>query len=232
MGPGPAGRSRSARRPRRPRCSPSPSWQIPEAEQFRRNRQNFPLPPEAIARVGDAWLRHAGSPDRMAFSADGRFLATGAVGDRWLRVWDLTAGRPRAHLRLGPGEVPVAVALSPDGGTLRAVVRAGRRAHLREYDTFRALETTAGPLARPAAVAFDPAGDLAGPRPAGEVRLVDAATGVERWRADVCRGPSPSRSPSPATGWPSWGPGPTGSACSTLSDRHPGRRAGRGRGRR
>lgn len=176
--PGPTNQSRG-------HTLPVPELSIPEAEQFRRNRQNFPLPPEAIARIGDAWLRHAGSPDRMAFSADGRFLASGAVGDRWLRVWDLTAHRPRAHLRLGPGEVPLAVALTPDGGILRAVVQAGDATHLREYDTFRALETHRRGIARPTAVAFDRTGGLLALAAGGEVRLIHAATAVERWRADV-----------------------------------------------
>jgi WD40 repeat protein len=176
--PGPANQSHE-------QSQPVAELPIPEAEQFRRNRQNFPLPPEAIARIGDAWLRHAGSPDRMAFSADGRFLASGAVGDRWLRVWDLTARRPRAHLRLGPGEVPVAVALTSDGGILRAVIQAGDATHLREYDTFRALETHRRAIAQPSTVTFDRTGSLLALSAAGEVRLIHAATAVERWRADV-----------------------------------------------
>src|SRR5262249_28444523 len=155
-----------------------PELAIPEAEQFRRNRQNFPLPPEAIARVGDAWLRHAGSPDRMTFSTDGRFLASGAVGDRWLRGWDLTARRPRAHLWRVPGAVPVAVAPLPDGGILRAVIQAGDVTQLREYDTFRALETHRRAIARSAAVAFDPTGGLLALTAPGEVRLIHAATAV------------------------------------------------------
>jgi RNA polymerase sigma factor (sigma-70 family) len=162
---------------------PVPEQEIPEAEQFRRNRQGFPLPPEAIARVGDAWLRHGGCPDRLAFSNDGRFLATGAVGDRWLRVWDLTTGRPRAHLSLGPKDVPVSVALTPDGGTLRAVVRTGSTTHLREYDTFRALETRRRVIPTPVTAVFDSAGFTLATTLAGEVRMYNAATVAERWRA-------------------------------------------------
>jgi RNA polymerase sigma factor (sigma-70 family) len=181
--PGPTNQSRLS-------TLPVPDLAIPEAEQFRRNRQNFPLPPEAIARIGDAWLRHAGSPDRLAFSADGRFLASGAVGDRWLRVWDLTARRPRAHLRLGPGEIPVAVTLTPDGGILRAVIQAGDVTYLREYDTFRALETHRRTIANATSVAFDATGSLLAVTMSREVRLIHAATAVERWRAIVSEGES------------------------------------------
>src|SRR2546423_8604906 len=79
----------------------------------------------------------------MAFSGDGRYLASAGPGDRWLRVWDMCTGRPRTHIPLAPGEVPAAVTLAEDGGTLRVLVQTGvaKPAHLREYDTFRGLET-------------------------------------------------------------------------------------------
>ena len=166
------------------RAIPGPELQVPEADQFRRNRENFPLPPEAIARVGDPWLRHAGSPDRMAFSQDGRFLATAAAGDRWLRVWDLSAGRPRTHLSLAADEAPVAVGLSADGAALRAVVRTAAGAtELREYDTFRGLETHRRAVPTPTAAVFDSAGDLLALALSGEVRMLNAATAIEQWRA-------------------------------------------------
>lgn len=168
------------------RSLPIPDLQVPEAEQFRRNRQNFPLPPEAIARVGDPWLRHAGSPDRLAFSQDGRFLATGALGDRWLRVWDLTTGRPRTHLSLAPDEVPVALALTADGGTLRAVVRTSADAtQLRQYDTFRGLETHRRPIPNSTAATFDRAGERLALTQAGAVRVFNAASAAQQWLAEV-----------------------------------------------
>jgi WD40 repeat protein len=165
---------------------------IPEPEQFRRNRFNFPLPPEAIARVGDPWLRHGAVAQRLAFSRDGRFLATAGPGDRWLRVWDLTAGRPRMHLPLGAGEVPAAVALTADGATLRALVYAGddRAAQLREYDTYRALEVRRRPLAGgPATTAvFDADAYNLLETSDGWVCLIQAATATELWRVPVAPG--------------------------------------------
>ena len=178
--------------PAAPSPTPLPAaLEFPEPEALRRNRQNFPLPPEAIARVGDPWLRHAGVPDRLTFSGDGRFLAAGAVGDRWLRVWDLVAGRPRAHLPLGPNEKPVAIALTPDGGILRAIVQAGEATHLREYDTFRGQETRRQAVTGPAdAARFDPTASLVAIARTGEVRLLNAVAAIEKWRAD---GPTTNR---------------------------------------
>lgn len=162
---------------------------IPEQEQFRRNRDNFPLPPEAIARLGDAWLRHGALPQRMAFSGDGRFLATGGAGDRWLRVWDLETNRPRVHLWLAAGEVPAAVALTVDGRVLRALICTGdmQTAQLREYDTFRGIEThrklvAGGPMN---SSAFSSDGRLLALATGGRLRMIDTASASERWRTDV-----------------------------------------------
>ncbi|HKB02863.1 MAG TPA: sigma-70 family RNA polymerase sigma factor, partial [Gemmataceae bacterium] len=166
-----------------------PDAGIPEPDQFRRNRFNFPLPPEAIARVGDGWLRHGAVPHRLAFSGDGRFLAAAGANDRWLRVWDLTTGRPRMHFPLAPGEVPAALALSPDGATLRAVIhtRDDRTAHLREYDTYRVNETRrrtlAGGLATTAV--FDADGARLLEARDGFVRLLDTVSTKEVWRTPV-----------------------------------------------
>jgi RNA polymerase sigma factor (sigma-70 family) len=160
----------------------APDLPRPLPDQFHRDRRNFPLPPEAIARIGDPWLRHAVTPDRLAFSADGRFLATGAAGDRWLRVWDLAAGQPRVHLLLGPGEEPVALALSSDARSLRAVIRTTGAAQLREYDTTSGRESRREPVAEPKAAVFDPTGEVLALALPGEVRVFQAAPTAERWR--------------------------------------------------
>jgi WD40 repeat protein len=168
---------------------PTQDLPIPEPEQFRRNRQNFPLPPEAIARIGNPWLRHGATQQRLAYSGDGKFLATGGAGDRWLRVWDLSAERPRAHLLLEAGDVPAALALTQDGRTLRALVIAGadRDAQLREYDTYRGFETRRRLLVKGTidTAAFNPEGTLLAAGKSSQVRVFSTASANERWRADV-----------------------------------------------
>jgi RNA polymerase sigma factor (sigma-70 family) len=165
---------------------------IPEPEEFRRNALNYPLPPEAIARVGEPWLRHASIARSMAYSGDGKYLATGAPGDRWLRVWDLSEAKPRAHLMLWPNEEPLALSLSADGLTLTAIVRIGaeQSPQLREYNTFRGIETrrrlVAGGTVDTAAFTSD--GRQVALASNGRVRLHDADSLAERWRTTVGTG--------------------------------------------
>src|SRR5262245_25753355 len=166
---------------------------IPEQDQFRRNRFNFPLPPEAIARVGDPWLRHGTIPNRMSFSSDGRFLAAAGPGDRWLRVWDLSTGRPLTHIPLAPNEVPAAVALSDDGATLRALVHIpnhtgeAKASQLREYDTFRNLETRRRRVADGPTdtAAFSADGMQLAIVSGRNIRLIQASTAVDLWQTEL-----------------------------------------------
>jgi WD40 repeat protein len=161
----------------------------PFGERYRKNRDNFPLPPEVIARLGDSWLRHGSVPERMAFSGDGRFLATAGAGDRWMRVWDLDNRRPRAHLSLAAGEVPAAIALSADGNTMRALVYAdeGRAMHLREFDTFRGVETRRRLLpCKPAeSAAFSPDGRVLSLGREGKIHAIDTDFAAEMWSLEV-----------------------------------------------
>ncbi|VTR91965.1 (myosin heavy-chain) kinase : Uncultured bacterium genome assembly Metasoil_fosmids_resub OS=uncultured bacterium PE=4 SV=1: Sigma70_r2: Sigma70_r4_2: WD40 [Gemmata massiliana] len=62
------------------------------------------LPEGAVARIGSPRLRHAGEVAAMAFSRDGRRLATASPAnrDKSVRVWDLTNGKEMYR-------VPVAV---------------------------------------------------------------------------------------------------------------------------
>jgi RNA polymerase sigma factor (sigma-70 family) len=165
-----------------PRPAAAAELAVPDPLPARRNRDGYPLPPEAIARVGDSWLRHGAVPEHLAFSEDGKFLATGAPGDPWLRVWDMAARRPRAHLPLVGGEVPLAVALSADGLVLRAVIRAADGVQVREYDTFRSRETVRRAIRGEVdAGAFHPDGRRVAVVGGRELRLIDAATGEQRW---------------------------------------------------
>ena len=182
----------------------APDEAIPEPDQFRRNRFNFPLPPEAIARVGDPWLRHGAIPQRIAFSGDARFLAAAGPGDRWLRVWDMSTGRPRTHLALARGEIPVALALSADGGSLKAIVHTGAsgKAHLREYDTFRGIEVRRRRAADSIVdtAAFSEDGKLAAVVVGRKIRLIDTAAGVDLWQAEAPTGGRVDLAFSPAGG--------------------------------
>jgi WD40 repeat protein/tRNA A-37 threonylcarbamoyl transferase component Bud32 len=59
---------------------------------------------------------HTGAVAAVAFSSDGRHLAS-AGHDRTVRIWDLTTGRPAGELR-GHADVVYGLAYSPDGRRL------------------------------------------------------------------------------------------------------------------
>lgn len=85
------------------------------------------LPEGAVARIGSPRLRHGGEVVAVAFSPDGRFLATAAPGrwDKSVRVWDLADGKEKYRIPIAanPHEYhyryrTVAVAFSADGKRL------------------------------------------------------------------------------------------------------------------
>lgn len=163
-------------------CSVSPV----EPTEFRRNRDAFPLPPEAIARVGDPWLRHGAAPTALSFSSDGRFLAAGARDDRWVRVWDISAGRPRNHFRLAGDESLSAVALSADGRQMWMMLRTGKSASIREVDTYRAVKLRETPVADvPDAAFFANDGRTLVTASNGHFLAIETVTGRVLWKNAV-----------------------------------------------
>ncbi|MFJ9646307.1 hypothetical protein [Streptomyces sp. NPDC101206] len=141
--------------------------------------------PEALASLRtDASLPayrrlpgHTDTVDSVAFSPDGRTLATGS-SDGTARLWDTATGTTRATLRGHPGEVASA-AFSPDGHTLATASADGARLWDTATGKTRAtLPVSAGGLF---SLAFSPDGrTLAAAGGDGTVRLWDTATGATR----------------------------------------------------
>jgi RNA polymerase sigma factor (sigma-70 family) len=61
-------------------------------EKPRLDRHGDPLPPGAIMRLGTERLRHAGSVHALAYSPDGKTIASGA-DDYTVGIWDAATGR-------------------------------------------------------------------------------------------------------------------------------------------
>jgi RNA polymerase sigma factor (sigma-70 family) len=84
-----------------------------------------PLPPGAIARMGTTAFRHMEVATALAYSPDGKWLAT-AANDYTVRVWDAATGREMHQFAISgvvywsPG-----LAVSPDGKRLAATTGNG-----------------------------------------------------------------------------------------------------------
>lgn len=76
-----------------------------------------PLPPGVVRRIGSSRLRHAGFLNDMAYTPDGKWLAS-TSSDGSVHLWDVQTGRFRWRIRLRPDAYEQALAVSPDGASI------------------------------------------------------------------------------------------------------------------
>ena len=104
-------------------------------------RHGDPLPPGAVPRLGGARWRHGGQVYGLAYSSDGKLLASGGY-DGSVCLWEANSGklvRELAPLKFGL----YALAFSPDGKTLVATSQGGEGAHTWEVATGKVKEVAA-----------------------------------------------------------------------------------------
>ncbi len=142
-----------------------------------------PLPPGAIARMGTIRFRHDGDALSVAYSPDGKMIASGERNDGPVILWDAATGKELRRLDEEPG-VRGRFAFSPDGKQL-AWAKWGSWVGIWDVATgkqVRRLKAESGGAG--GCVAYSADGKTLATSPGQAVVLFDARTGTERRRLE------------------------------------------------
>jgi WD40 repeat protein len=147
-----------------------------------------PLPPGALARLGTERLRPGRDTFALAFTGDGKLLAS-VHGDARVELWDAVTGAHRGSLPAPAGGKLRCLACSADGKYLAAGDDAAPSLWIWDLGTGKPPRLLQGHTSPPRTVAFSPDGKLLASASQHEtnkntdeaVRLWDSATGNQLW---------------------------------------------------
>jgi WD40 repeat protein len=161
----------------KPQAPPAARAAEPEKADAVGRGPESPLPAGAFARLGTSRFRHVFSVRSVAFSPDGKVVASGSQKNT-IRLWDVETGEELKVLTGHTGAV-VGLCFSPDGKTL-ASSSWDRSIRLWDVATGNEVRRINGHQGGVNSVTFSPDGkELLSASGDGTARLWDAATGGE-----------------------------------------------------
>jgi RNA polymerase sigma factor (sigma-70 family) len=142
------------------------------------DRHGDPLPPDALIRIGTIRFRHFHYVTSVAYSPDGKIIASCGMYDGPIILWDSVTGKELRQVEQGPGQFGPP-AFSPDSKLL-AVLKQGE-IHLWDVATGKKVrEMEVQPSAPFGGVVFSPDGKLLAVADSRRVvHLFDPRTGAD-----------------------------------------------------